>query len=184
MGTGGDELDILIGDGPEAAEDFHLRVAHHIRIERIGGLHRDQAEQLQHVVLYHVAQGTGFFVVAGPGSDAFRFAHRDLHVIDVLVVPNRLEDAVGKPDDHQILNGFFPQIVIDAEDLRFVEHAPRHAVDGLGGGQIAADRFLDDDAGVGRMSTRLRRQSGLLKSLAHRRKRTGRDAQIENPVAG
>ena len=79
------------------------------------------------MVLHHVAQGAGFFVVAGSGADAFRFAHSDLHVIDVLVVPNRLEDAVGEPDDHQILNGFFPQIVIDAEDLRFVEHAPRHA---------------------------------------------------------
>ena len=100
------------------------------------------------------------------------------------MVPNRLEYAVGEPDDHQILNGFLPQIMIDAEDLRFVEYTSRHAVDGLGRGQIAADRFLDDDAGVGRMSLRLRRQSGLFKPLAHRRNRTGRDAQIENPVAG
>ena len=119
------------------------------------------------MILHHVAQRPGLFVVAGSRADAFRFAHRDLHVIDVLLVPHRLEDAVGEPDDHEILNGFLPQIVIDAEDLRFVEHTPRHAVDGLRGGQIAADRLFDDDAGIGRMRPRLRRQSGLLKPLAH-----------------
>src|SRR6185295_19452104 len=44
LGTDGDVLDILIGNGPEAAEDFHLCVAYHVRIERVGGLHCDQAK--------------------------------------------------------------------------------------------------------------------------------------------
>jgi hypothetical protein len=60
------------------------------------------------MVLHHVAQCTGFFIVTGPRADAFRFTHGDLHMVDVLVVPNRLEDDVGETDDHQILNGFFP----------------------------------------------------------------------------
>ena len=184
LGTDSDVLNIPIGDRPETAENFHLRVAHHIRIERVGGLHCDQAEQLQHVILHHVAQGPGFFVVAGPGPDAFRFTHRDLHMIDVLVVPNRLEDAVGEPDDHEILNGFLPQIVIDAEDLRFVEHASRHTVDGLRGGQIAADRFLDDDAGIGGMQPPASSPIPLAQAPRTRKQTNWEDAQIENPVAG
>ena len=112
------------------------------------------------MVLHHVAQRAGFFVVAGSGPDAFRFAHRDLHMIDVFVVPDRLEDAVGEPDDHQILNRLFAQIVIDPEDLRFIEDAARDFVDGLRGGQITPDRFFDDNAGIGRMGLRLSCQSG------------------------
>ena len=108
LGSNGDVFNILIGNRPETAEDFHFRVAHHIRIERVGGLHRHQAEELQHVILHHVTQCAGFFVITRSGPDAFRFAYRDLHMIDILVVPDRLEDAVGEPDDHQVLNRFFP----------------------------------------------------------------------------
>ncbi len=114
-----------IGDGPEAAEDFHLGVAHHVGIERVGRFHRDQTEQLKHMVLYHVAQAPRLLRSSWPGPDAFRFAHRDLHMVDILVVPDRLEDAVGEPHDHEILDRLFAQIMIDAENLRFVEHAPR-----------------------------------------------------------
>ena len=57
--------------------------------------------------------------------------------------------------------------MVDAENLRFVKHTSCHAVDGLGRGQIAADRLFDDDAGIGRMRFRLRGQSSLLKPLTH-----------------
>ena len=33
LGTDGDLFDILIGYGSEAPEDFHLRIAHNVRIE-------------------------------------------------------------------------------------------------------------------------------------------------------
>src|SRR3546814_10863531 len=46
-----------------------LLVAHRIGLEGIRRLHGDQAEQLQQVVLHHVAHGTGLVVIIGPRSE-------------------------------------------------------------------------------------------------------------------
>ncbi len=56
-------------------------------------------------------------VVAAALLDADRFRHRDLHVVDVAAVPDRLEDAVGEAEDQDVLDGLFAQVVIDAVDL-------------------------------------------------------------------
>ena len=97
------------------------------------------------MILDHVSQCAGFLIIGRSRADAFRFADRDLDMVDVFVVPDRLEDAVGKSNDHEILNGLFAEVVVDPEDLRFVKDAARHGVDMLGGCQISADRFFDDD---------------------------------------
>src|SRR5207248_4807850 len=121
------------------------RVADHVRVQRIGRFHRDQTEKLQQVVLDHVAQRPGFFIIAGPGANSLGFAHGDLNVIDILMIPDRLEDAVCKPDNQEILNRLLAQVMIDAEDLRFVEDLRYRFVDLPRGVQVPADRLSDDD---------------------------------------
>ena len=73
------------------------------------------------MVLHHVAQRAGLLVVAGPRADAFRLGDGDLHVIDVLLVEQRLEEAVGEPQDQDVLDRFLAEVVIDPEDLPLVE---------------------------------------------------------------
>src|SRR5205809_768240 len=85
------------GDRTQAAEHVYPGVADELGIERVGGVHRDEAEQLQDVVLDHIPERACLFIICGPASDAFRFAHRDLDMIDILMVPNRIENAVGEP---------------------------------------------------------------------------------------
>ena len=41
--------------------------------------------------------------------------------IDIAPVPDRFEDAVGKPERQDVLDGLLPEVVIDAVDLRFAE---------------------------------------------------------------
>lgn len=98
------------------------------------------------MVLHHVAQGAGGVVVAGTTFEADRLGDRDLHVVDVVGVPERLIERVGKPQRHQVLHGFLAEIVIDAEDLFFLEHLADRVVQFECRGQVAADRLLDDDA--------------------------------------
>ena len=62
-------------------------------------------------------------VVAAAPLDADRLGHRDLHVVDVTAVPDRLEDAVGEAEDQQVLDGLLPEVVIDAVDLLLAEQA-------------------------------------------------------------
>ena len=88
-------------------------------------LHRDQAQQLQQVVLHHVAQRAGPVVEVAAAFDAHRLGHRDLHVVDRGRVPQRLEQHVGEAQRQQVLHRLLAEIVIDAEDLLLGEHARR-----------------------------------------------------------
>ena len=73
------------------------------------------------MVLNHVAQRAGCFVVTAPTAHANRLGICDLNVIDVLTIPERLENAVGKTKDQQILYRLFAEIVIDTINLTFVK---------------------------------------------------------------
>ena len=98
------------------------------------------------MILDHIPQSAGFFIIRGSRSHAFGFADGDLNMVDVFMIPDRLEDAVGKTYDHKILNRLFAKIMIDSENLRFVEDSARHFVDGFCRGQVAPNRFFDYDA--------------------------------------
>ena len=61
-------------------------------------------------------------VIAAAQLDAEFLGHRDLHMIDVAAIPHRLENSVRKAKRQNVLNGFFSEIMVDAEDLLFLEH--------------------------------------------------------------
>ena len=63
-------VDLLHGDGPIALQHLDLLVAHRVGAEGDRRLHGDQREELQEVVLDHVAQRAGLFVVGAPVLDA------------------------------------------------------------------------------------------------------------------
>ncbi len=65
------------------------------------------------MILHHVAQRAGAFVIAGAAFHAERFRGRDLDMIDVTRVPERLEDRVGKSEDENVLRGFLAEEMID-----------------------------------------------------------------------
>ena len=86
-----------------------------------GLLHGGQRHELEQVVLNDVAGRTDAVVVARARSDADVFGHRDLHGIDVVGLPQRLEHGVGEAHRHDVLDGFLAQVVVDAEDVLLVE---------------------------------------------------------------
>src|SRR5207248_11292006 len=65
-------------------------------------------------------------------STALLYPHclriRDLYMIDVTPVPNRLENGVVKPENHDVLYGLLTQVVINAVDLVFAQHTSNLAV--------------------------------------------------------
>ena len=69
------------------------------------------------MVLDHVAQHAGLVVVAAALADVDFLGHGDLHVVDVVAVPHRLENRVGEPQHEQVLHRLFAEIVVDAVDL-------------------------------------------------------------------
>jgi hypothetical protein len=95
------------------------------------------------VALDHVAEGAGVLVVAAAPFDAEGLGGGDLDVVDVLPVPDRVEEAVGEAEGEDVLDRLFPEVVVDPVDLALREHR-RHLGDQfLGAAEIMADRLLD-----------------------------------------
>ena len=97
------------------------------------------------MVLEHVADGAGLLVERAAVLDADRLGDRDLHVVDVAPVPERLEDPVAEPEDEQVPDGLLPEVMVDPVDLRLAEDPEHLAVEPLRRLEVAAERLLDDD---------------------------------------
>ena len=54
---------------------------------------------------------------------AHRLRHGDLHVIDPVAVPDRLEQPIGETERHDALDRVLSQKVVDPEDLVLVQRA-------------------------------------------------------------
>ena len=87
-----------------------------LRVEGDRLLHRHQRHQLHQVVLDHVAGGADAVVVAGAAADADVLGHRDLHVVDVVGVPDRLEQVVREAHREDVLHRLLAEVVVDPED--------------------------------------------------------------------
>ncbi len=78
--------------------------------------------------------------------DADRFCGGNLDVVNVVAVPERLDDVVGKAEDHDVLHGLFAEVVVDAVDLFFGKDLFKILVELFRGSQVVAERFFDDHA--------------------------------------
>ena len=58
-----------------------------------------------------------------------RLGHVDLHVRDVLAVPDRFEEAVREPEGQDVERRFLAEEVVDAEDLLLVERRVQRLVE-------------------------------------------------------
>ena len=113
---------------PQGMEHIHFLVANLIGIERDHRFHGHETEELHQVILHHVAQGSRVVVIAAAMPDAHLFGHGDGHVVHVTPVPNRLEERIGEAEGQNVLHRLFAQIMVDAENLRFVETLREHAI--------------------------------------------------------
>ncbi|MNP03877.1 hypothetical protein D3C76_957750 [compost metagenome] len=129
---------------------------------------------------HHVPQGAGVFVETATGFDADGFGGGDLHVVDVMVVPERFEQAVGEPADQDVLHGLLAQIVIDAIDLLFRHDLEQAGVQGLGGLQVGTEGFFDHHPAK-RLGAFFE-QAGRAETAHHFTEKAWRGGQVEHRV--
>ena len=91
----------------------------------------------------------GLLVELAAPLDADLLGDRDLHVVDVLATPERLEDGVGEAEDQQVLHRLLAEVVVDAEDLRLVEGRGDRVVERARAREVVAEGLLEDDARPG-----------------------------------
>ena len=66
----------------------------------------------------------------------------DFNVVNVVAVPERLEEAVGEAQHEEVLHGFFAEVVVDAVYLVFVEVVVDGAVEVFRGLAVVAEGFF------------------------------------------
>ena len=91
--------------GGMALEDFDLFIAEGFAVFAGGALHGEIAHDLKDVVLDDVADGAGLVVEGTAALDAEVFGHGDLDALDVVAVPERLEEGVGKRKETMLWTG-------------------------------------------------------------------------------
>src|ERR1700757_5218443 len=139
------------------------------------------------MVRHHVAQGAGGVVVIAAAADGKRFGDRDLNVVDVIAIPDRLEQSVGEAQHHDVLHRLLAEIVIDAENLVFLENAEELLIERMGAGEVGAKRLFDDHAPPRTAPRAVTRaifagQPGLTKMKADWRKASRRGGQIKQAI--
>ena len=168
--------------GSRTAEStFSFSSAQALGVEGDRLLHRGERHQLQEVVLDDVARGADAVVVAGPAADADVLGHGDLHVVDVVGVPDRLEHLVGEAQRQQVLHGLLAQVVVDPEHRVGREDVLDDGVELARRLQVVAERLLDDDpAPRPRLRVESPERSSCWQTVAND---DGRDRQVEGVVA-
>ena len=121
--------------------------------------------------------------VVVPGSTSYPdvFRHRDLYVVDVLVVPDRLKEGVSEPEGKDVLDGFFPEVMVDPEDLLRFENLGQHFFKLPSRLQVVAEGFLNDDS-----APSIRGRGGktrLCQLCTNLREGVGWDRQVEGVVS-
>src|SRR5215471_3375955 len=66
-------------------------------------------------------------------------------MVDIVAIPQRLENSVAEAQNEQILYGVFAQVVIDAVDLILFEDVVDNLVQLLCRNQVAAERLFNND---------------------------------------
>ena len=94
---------------------------------------------------HHVAIGAGLLVEGDAVADVERLRHVDLHMIDEIAVPDRLEQAIAETEGEDVLRRLLAEEMVDAEDLVFGEHLVQRVVERDRALEIGAERLFHDD---------------------------------------
>ena len=105
---------------PLSVVSFGLRfIPDHVGLKAGGRLHGNQGKQLHHMVLKHIPQNPGLLIISGPVLHSQRLGRTDIDIVDILPVPDRLKDGIGKPKHHNVLHSLFGKVMVNAVYLAF-----------------------------------------------------------------
>src|SRR5262245_65885963 len=94
----------------------------------------------------HIAERSGQLVELAPFLDPDCLRRSDLHMIDAVAVPNRLENPVGETKCRDALDRVLSEKMIDPEDLVLAEDTQDACIQCARGVEAMAERLLDDTA--------------------------------------
>ena len=111
-------------------------------------LHREQRDDLEQVILDHIAETSCAFIEAAALPDAKVLRKGQLYARYVVAVPDRLEERIRESEIEDVHDRLLSEIVVDAKDRGFRKRRVRDPVELARRREIAAEGLFDDDPGV------------------------------------
>ena len=133
------------------------------------------------MVLDHVTGRADAVVVPRASTEADVLGHRDLNVVDVVRVPDRIEQLIREAQSQNVLDGFLTEVVVDTEDRVLGEHLVDDGVQFASALEVVAERLLDDNSSP--LTVLGLREARRRQLLEHLRKRVGRNRKVETVIA-
>mmetsp|Transcript_4173 Transcript_4173/g.15289 ORF Transcript_4173/g.15289 Transcript_4173/m.15289 type:complete len:394 (-) Transcript_4173:383-1564(-) len=164
-------------DRSHRLDHLDLFVANVFGVQARRFLHREQRQNLQQVILHDIANDAVMVKVSTSALGAKIFAKVDLHVTDVVAIPQRLEHDVGKSQHGEIFNQLLSEVVIDTIRLLFAQLLRQSRSEFTRGRQISPEWLLDNHSRVPSLTLTFTR--GVLR---HRHKDTRRDTQVKHTL--
>jgi hypothetical protein len=96
------------------------------------------------VVLDDVAGRAELLVQRAATLHVELLGHRDLQALDVVAVPDRLQERIREPEVDEVLHRLLAEVVVDPEDGAVVERLGQRLLQAVRGREVAAERLLDD----------------------------------------
>ena len=131
-----------------ASNTFTFSSRSDFAVSDVGGSMATKPMHLEQVGDDHVPEGAGALVEPGSALDGQRLGNVDLHVADVVAVPDGLEEPVGEAEGEDVVDRLLAEEVVDAEHLGLVEGGVHGPVERPSRLQVGPERLLDDDVGV------------------------------------
>src|SRR6185312_6788875 len=120
-------------------------VTYFIGLKRNGRFHGNEAKQLQQMVLYHIAERSGCFVIISTVFNAQLFRYGYLNAVDIVAVPGRFEECIGKPEGENILYGFLTQIMVDTVNLALIKDGMQQIIQMFGAVEVMPERLFNNN---------------------------------------
>ena len=99
------------------------------------------------MALDHVThRPTTAVIITGTAFNTVGFRMGDLHMINVMPIPQRFENQIIKAQYQQILHCFLANVMINAVNLVFAQMLFQTLLQQLGGGQIVSKGFFNHHA--------------------------------------
>src|ERR1700741_1732794 len=98
------------------------------------------------MVLDHVADRSSLIVKAPAALYPEVLSHRDLDALDVVAVPKGFDKGVGKAERQHVVDCSLAKIMVNTEDVSFVEGPKQDLVQFLRRCEVIAERLFHDDS--------------------------------------
>src|SRR5262245_23459788 len=134
-------------------QDLNLFVPDCFTIGSHRRLHGKIHQDLEQMILNHVADSTGLIVERSPALNSKVFRHGYLHTLALVASSERFQKRVLEAEEDHVMRRPFPQIMIDSEDVLLVESAEQNPVEFLRRDTIMTERFFNHDASAVRASS-------------------------------